>query len=247
MLCLFNCVVVKSWFGLSTFLDKEINFQGEWLVPFVAAALAASRRKRTGPDVVPEVDVELVPCNRLDVQTSGLVVLGESKEAARRFQHLLLDCKVRKRYHAMVRGQSFQSNLALEHQISGSVFGRPVPRLIASSSAVTETSGHKWQDARARILGVETRNQIQELEIELQTGRTHQLRAQLAAIGSPVMDDLLYKGLSGFIWKDPSDDQQAARLVAAAQRSEAPIGLHCSQLEFEDLVVHAGDPWWSNQ
>ena len=82
------------------------------MVPCVAVAIAASRRKRTRE----ADDIELVPCNRLDVQTSGLVVLAETKDAARRFQQLLLDGKVQKRYRALVPlvpGQSFQANQTL--------------------------------------------------------------------------------------------------------------------------------------
>eukprot|EP00435_Cladocopium_sp_Y103_P029633 s2083_g7.t1 len=207
---------------------------GEWLVPFVAAAIAASRRKRTSREA--DEDIELVPCNRLDVQTSGLVVLAETKDAARHFQQLLLDGKVQKRYRALVPGQSLQANQTLEHKISDSVFGKPVPRLIAPINAATDDSVHKWRDARATIKRETIRgDQLQELEVELHTGRTHQLRAQLAAIGSPIVDDALYKSLSGFMWNDNSDDQQAALLVTAADRmSDAPIGLQCSKLEFED-------------
>lgn len=212
----------------------------EWLVPCVAAAIAASRKKRTREDA----DIELVPCNRLDVQTSGLVVLAETKDAARRFQQLLLDGKVQKRYRALVPGQSFQANQTLEHQISDSVFGKPVPRLIAPINAATDDSVHKWRDACATIKSATRCDQLQELEVELHTGRTHQLRAQLAAIGSPIVDDALYKGLSGFMWRENSDDQQAAFLVTAADRSDAPIGLQCSELEFDSEVFHAGEPWW---
>lgn len=217
----------------------------EWLVPFVAAAIAASRRKRTSREA--DEDIELVPCNRLDVQTSGLVVLAETKDAARHFQQLLLDGKVQKRYRALVPGQSLQANQTLEHKISDSVFGKPVPRLIAPINAATDDSVHKWRDARATIKRETIRgDQLQELEVELHTGRTHQLRAQLAAIGSPIVDDALYKSLSGFMWNDNSDDQQAALLVTAADRmSDAPIGLQCSKLEFEDEVFHAGKPWWT--
>lgn len=225
------------------------------MVPFVAAAIAASRKRRSirtkdhseDQEDQTEERLRLVPCNRLDVQTSGLVVLAETKDAARRFQQQLLDGKVRKRYRALVRGvsgQVFRANQTLEHKISDSVFGRPAPRLIASM----DTDGvHKWRDARATILSV-TRNQIHglehfELEIELHTGRTHQLRAQLAALGSPVIDDSLYRTLSGFMWK-ASDDVSAGHLVRAASTNDAPIGLQCSQLEFDDEISYAGDPWW---
>lgn len=217
----------------------------EWLVPFVAAAIAA-RTLRTRRSREADEDIELVPCNRLDVQTSGLVVLAETKDAARRFQQLLLDGKVHKRYRALVPGQSFQANQTLEHQISDSVFGKPVPRLIAPINAATDDSVHTWRDARATIKSATPCDELQELEIELHTGRTHQLRAQLAAIGSPIVDDALYKGLSGFIWKDNSDDQQAALLVTETDRmSDAPIGLQCSELEFDGEAFHAGEPWWT--
>lgn len=225
--------------------------QGQWLVPIVAAAIAAGRKRRVSHDSYASnsKDIELVPCNRLDVQTSGLVVLAENKDAARRFQQLLLDGKVYKRYRALVSGTSgtstnFQVNEKLHHKISDSVFGRPVPRLIASIDSDTDASVHKWRDARATILAVQPRKDLQELEIELDTGRTHQLRAQLAAIGCPVLDDALYKEFSGFIWKGNFDDDHAAKLVHNAKISDAPIGLQCCQLNFDHKISFAAQPWW---
>ena len=215
----------------------------------MAAAIAASRKRRVSDDSCASnqsKDIELVPCNRLDVQTSGLVVLAENKDAARRFQQLLLDGKVYKRYRALVSGTStnFHVDEKLHHKISDSVFGRPVPRLIASIDSDTVASVHKWRDARATILAVQPRKGLQELEIELDTGRTHQLRAQLAAIGRPVLGDALYKELSGFIWKGNFDDDHAAKLVHNAKTSDAPIGLQCCQLNFDHKISFAAQPWW---
>ncbi|CAK9055823.1 RNA pseudouridine synthase 6, partial [Durusdinium trenchii] len=221
----------------------------EWLVPFVAAALASKRRHKY------QSRAPLTPCQRLDVQTSGLVALARSPDAARSFQQLLLDGQVQKRYRALVCCQSEQQlevNQQLMHKISDSVFGKPAPRLIAPMDAAVGGSGHKWRDARATILSIRTSpgcKELTEVEIQLHTGRTHQLRAQLAAIGFPIVNDCLYGKMANFIWKDASDDQLAASLVEccakeAKEALESSLALQCSDLSFRDQRFQAGAPWW---
>ena len=204
----------------------------EWLVPILAMALAASRD---------DVDVErLVPCNRLDVQTSGLVVLALGKAAARSFQRRLQGGAVRKLYRARVQGRCAVGRLA--HRISDAVFGRPVPRLIAACGA--PEGRHKWRDAQATVLRAEGG----ELHIELHTGRTHQLRAQLAAVGCPIVGDQLYSRLRGFIWSGPESDQEARRLVTSCEGTEETrIALQCCELIIEGQRFQASAPWWAEK
>lgn len=107
-------------------------------------------------------------------------------------------------------------------------------------------------------LGVES---AWESTIELITGRTHQIRAQLSAIGAPILGDCLYRALAdenlryqlaiGYPLVTSYDDRTGERLLCEA---EGNIGLQAFRLEFmeNDLfpcfstkVFDAGDPWWA--
>mmetsp|Transcript_547 Transcript_547/g.1559 ORF Transcript_547/g.1559 Transcript_547/m.1559 type:complete len:230 (-) Transcript_547:688-1377(-) len=95
-----------------------------------------------------------------------------------------------------------------------------------------------------------------ELQVELITGRTHQLRAQFAAMGAPIVGDTMYAPMSGFFVHTLSEkDEQVAptttngpmaakRLMDTAAEPEIPIGLHAAVLELNGTRIEAGPPWW---
>lgn len=105
-----------------------------------------------------------------------------------------------------------------------------------------------------------------ESTIELITGRTHQIRAQLSALEAPILGDALYSSLADanlrqkLLMNDPSirvfDEATGDRLLREA---DGAIGLQAYRLEFIDKtlfssivedqnkIFDAGKPWWSIQ
>ena len=87
---------------------------------------------------------------------------------------------------------------------------------------------------------------VQEVTIKLLTGRTHQVRAQLAASGNPVIGDVMYGPLTGQLVQGTGDEPASERLiqaVAECQQQNSPIGLHAASLQWQGRTFHAPAPW----
>lgn len=122
--------------------------------------------------------------HRLDIATAGLMFFARSKTAQREFNELLVNRKVSKLYRATVSGQ-YQGAKLLTHYMEQS------PK---APKHVSPNEHEGWLECRLKILSNKF-DSVQNrtvLEIELLTGRTHQIRAQLAAEGHPVIGDRLY-------------------------------------------------------
>ena len=121
------------------------------------------------------------PVGRLDRDTSGLLVLARSRGAARALFEQLRTGQLARTYQALVLGappgERGEIELALRKRRSGR------QRMVADP-----------EGAPARTLWRLVRRypHASLLELELDTGRTHQIRAQLAAIGHPLLGDPRY-------------------------------------------------------
>lgn len=131
-----------------------------------------------------------VPAHRLDRDTSGVLLAGESYEALRYLQDSFREGKIHKEYLAWVQGRWSWSDVFLRHYLRREksdgktktrVYPQPVPYAREALGIV-----HCLAAGDERSL----------LQIRLLTGRTHQIRAQLAYCGHPVAGDVKY-GLPG--------------------------------------------------
>lgn len=126
--------------------------------------------------------------HRLDRDTSGCLVLGRHKKALRRLGRLFEEGRVEKVYWAVVRGTPEPSQgriaLALEKRSTAARGWWMQVAREGGREAVTDY----------RVLASDAGRSL--VECRPRTGRTHQLRVHLAAIGHPIMGDPVY-GSSG--------------------------------------------------
>ena len=170
-------------------------------------------------------NVYLGVVHRLDRPTTGLVIFAKTSKALSRLNMLFVAKDVDKIYWALVKNSPPNTQDTLVHWLKKN------PKNNKSYAHLKEVSGSKKAVLHYKIL-----KQLDNyflLEVQLETGRHHQIRVQLSFVGSPIKGDLKY----GF---DRSN-------------ADASIHLHARSIEFmhpvkkELIIVEAplpDDPLW---
>mgnify|MGYP003298516854 FL=1 len=148
--------------------------------------------------------------HRLDRPVSGVVVFAKTSKALSRLNDMFRLGKVDKRYLAIVKNRPQEIEAELVHYL---VRNEQKNRSFAYNK---EVAGSKKSVLKYRLVGSSTNYNL--LEIELMTGRHHQIRCQLSKMGMPIKGDLKY----------------------GAERSnpDGGISLHAYYIKFEHPVSH---------
>ncbi len=158
--------------------------------------------------------------HRLDKDTSGLIVIAKADDAHRGLAAQFKEHRIKKTYQVLVHG-----DVKEEHGVVDLPVGRhPVDRKKMS------VRSRRGRSALSRWRVCERYGAATLLEVDIETGRTHQIRVHLNALGYPVIGDAVY-GKKGSGREHRSSD--AAQIL----KNMARQALHASRLSFMHPVT----------
>lgn len=122
--------------------------------------------------------------HRLDRPVGGVVIFAKTSKALTRLNEMLRRGDIHKTYWALTRNAPAEPEGRLTHYIT------TVERNNKSFASLKPKNGSKEAQLKYRTLAIGDKYAL--VEVELLTGRKHQIRVQLSAIGSPIKGDLKY-------------------------------------------------------
>ena len=183
------------------------------------SSLIARARLHLGPDCYPHL------INRLDRETSGVILIAKQAEIASALRQLWEQRTVRKQYWAIAHGSIAQDRLLID---------APLGKDETSRVAIKDTVRVDGAEAQTEIAVIRRfQRDGQEftfVQAQPRTGRKHQIRIHLAHLGHPIVGDKIY-GLDETLYLDfvvgKLSAEQTRRLLLPFQ------ALHARSVEFE--------------
>lgn len=165
--------------------------------------------------------------HRIDRPVSGLVIFARTSKALERLNRMLREGNIHKTYRALVEGTPEREEATLENWLVSD--GR------INKTFITDSRNPEAKLSKLRYRTVARGDRYTLLEIELLTGRKHQIRAMLSGIGHPIKGDLKYGARRSN--RDGGISLQAHRISFEHPVSHAPIDLTAPPLpEFKLLT-----------
>lgn len=143
-------------------------------------------------DYEPEKEITFTPapCNRLDRNTSGVVIFGKNFKYLKALNEAIRERDIEKYYMALVKGRIKE----------GVYTGYILKNEDANISKVYDHEVPNSKEIAMEVKNVQSCGTFSLIEINLLTGRSHQLRAHLSSLGNPIIGDSKYgdKKLNSF-------------------------------------------------
>jgi 23S rRNA pseudouridine955/2504/2580 synthase len=179
-----NILMVEKWPGV--LVHGDMNKLGSTLTDYVLSYLFDKGQYE------PEKEISFTPspCNRLDRNTSGIVIYAKNYESLKSINEMIRDRKIKKYYMALVKGK-----------IKDGIYNAFISKSDDSNiSKVSKNYMEGYKQIAMEVKTIQTCGTFSLVELELITGRSHQLRAHLSFLGNPIVGDKKYgeKKLNSF-------------------------------------------------
>ena len=134
-------------------------------------------------DAIAEIDPDWRPVHRLDRPTSGLLVVACHHQALVALQRAFVERQVDKRYFALLCGRLPEDRVRVD---------QPLKKITDRSGQRRVIVDEDGQRAISEFRLLERLGNYSFVEVSIETGRTHQIRAHAKALGLPIAGDELY-------------------------------------------------------
>jgi 23S rRNA pseudouridine1911/1915/1917 synthase len=166
-------------------IDIPILYEDVYLLVIHKPSGIASQPEKSGEkDITAWFNFEVFTINRLDKRVSGILILAKTSEIAKLLNEEIQNKKFCKKYKAIVKSKPEKETGDLIHYL--------IQNEKIGKSFVSDVTNPKAKKAILKYKTIASSTNYSLLEIEIETGRFHQIRSQLAAIGSPILGDLKY-------------------------------------------------------
>ncbi|MBX2876881.1 MAG: RluA family pseudouridine synthase [Saprospiraceae bacterium] len=159
--------------------------------------------------------------HRLDRDTSGLLILAKSEAAHRHLSLQFENRQVKKYYLALVKGRPAPSSGTVDRPIAANPH-RPGRMIVSKSGKEALTSYEVLESFRAYSL----------LHVSIHTGRTHQIRVHMKAIGCPLAIDPIYADDKGIFLSQLKGKSYQIGKNKEERALIQRLSLHAKQLSF---------------
>lgn len=164
--------------------ETEDYFVIEKLQSFLSQKAEASSKEALPEFISRTLKRRVWPVHRLDREVRGLMLFAKSDRACQKLMQYFRERKIKKKYWAWVYGRAPESKTRLTHYLSKNTktnFVTAFPR---------PTEGAK--EATLEYHKIAERGSYSLVEVDLHTGRSHQIRVQLSKEGHPILGDQRY-------------------------------------------------------
>lgn len=171
-----NIILVEKWPGVLVHADKP---KGE---PTLTDHVLSYLHEKG--DYTPEKEITFTPapCNRLDRNTSGVVIYGKNYEALKLLNEMIRERSIEKYYVSVVKGK-----------IRDGVYEAYISKDQDNNiSQVYDAPKKNTKKIAMSVKTIQTCGTFSFVELDLLTGRSHQLRAHLSHLGNPIIGDTKY-------------------------------------------------------